>query len=274
MNVWSHKNLTCFLLLLHLSSMGLASKTNNGVIEDILHQLSNIHQLIASDRLESQLPIVTVSFAQSLDGKMAPYKDPSESETVGNYPLSGKESLRLTHAIRSMHDGILIGGKTLALDNPRLNNRLWNLHLNIKQPIPIVFDTNLDHLSKIKNSLRAENFIVCCSERAANSLESLPTPVLLCPCPCAPDGRIDLRQALTQLYHRHGIKTLMVEGGAQIISSLFQEDLVNAICVTIAPKLLSHGIAPEYGDRALDLTASSSSYLLGKDIVLLSKVNT
>ena len=251
-----------------------SANANDHVVEQILEQIKKIHELERNNRHERQLqlPLVTVSFAQSLDGKLAPLKKASSSETAANFPLSGDGSLRVTHAIRSMHDGILIGGKTLALDNPRLTNRLWNSHANVPQPIPIVLDTHLDHLGKIKDSMRAQNLIVCCSEQAADSLESLSEPVLICPCPCGPDGRIDLRQALSNLHQHHGIKSLMVEGGAQVISSFFENDLVDALCITIAPKLISRGIAPLYGSGVLDLTSRSLVYRLGSDSIVISSM--
>ena len=262
---------TAFIIFGFLLSMASAN-ANHQVVEQILEQIKRIHQLERNNRQELHLPLVTVSFAQSLDGKLAPLKDSSESDTLANFPLSGDESLRLTHAIRSMHDGILIGGNTLSLDNPRLTNRLWNSHPDGPQPIPIVLDTHLNHLSKLKDTLQAQNLIVCCSEEAADSLESLPEPVLICPCPCGPDGRIDLRRALSILYQDHGIKSLMIEGGAQVVSSFFEDDLVDALCITIAPKLISRGIAPQYGSRVLDLTSRSIVHRLGSDSIVLSSM--
>lgn len=243
-------------------------------IQELQAQLRDIHQHVADSRQAAHLPIVTVSFAQSLDGKIAPYKDLAQTDTLGNYPLSGPESLSLTHAIRSMHDGILIGGKTLAIDNPRLNNRLWDQVSKDEnaQPVPIILDTHLNHLANMKAALRARNPIICCSEQAADSLESLPEAVILCPCPCGHDGRIDLRQALTRLHHHHHVRKLMVEGGAQVIESFFEEGLVDAICLTIAPKLLGHGISPNFGPCILELAGNSGFHILGKDCILISPI--
>jgi riboflavin-specific deaminase-like protein len=261
------------LLLIGRSIITGMASTTDDAIQDILQKIQMMHQSVQAQRKEQKLPIVTVSFAQSLDGKLAPFQESSDTETIGNYPLSGSESLKMTHAIRAMHNGILIGGKTLALDNPRLNNRLWQLGgSEQRQPIPIALDTNLNHLRALQGTVKAQQLIVCCSEEAASSLESLPAAVVLCPCPCGPDGRIDLKAALNKLYHRHGIQTLMVEGGAQVISSVVQDGLVDVLCITIAPKVLSRGIAITYGRSALDLAETSVAYQLGDDSIRLASL--
>lgn len=53
-----------------------------------------------------------------------------------------------------------------------------------------------------------------------------------------PLGRIDLAELLRKL-HSEGIKSLMVEGGQQIISSFLREpSLIDTIIITVAPVLV------------------------------------
>ena len=47
--------------------------------------------------------------------------------------LSSKAALKLFHRIRSMHNGILVGSKTIEVDNPRLTVR-YNMKA-VQQPI-------------------------------------------------------------------------------------------------------------------------------------------
>ena len=63
-------------------------------------------------------PFVTLTYAQSLDGSIA-YKQ-GES-----FPISGKESMTMTHRLRTEHDAILVGIGTLLADNPRLTAQDW-----------------------------------------------------------------------------------------------------------------------------------------------------
>ncbi|KAG6842450.1 hypothetical protein C0991_007580 [Blastosporella zonata] len=84
-------------------------------------------------------PLVTLTFAQSLDAKIA-------GQHGKQLILSGKESMLLTHWMRTMHDAILVGIGTALNDNPQLNARLlpplsegqrYNL------PRPVIVDSRL-----------------------------------------------------------------------------------------------------------------------------------
>ena len=60
---------------------------------------------------------VTLTYAQSIDGSIATGKGYQTS-------ISCPESLRMTHDLRTIHEGILIGIGTLLADNPSLTARL------------------------------------------------------------------------------------------------------------------------------------------------------
>ncbi|VEU36410.1 unnamed protein product, partial [Pseudo-nitzschia multistriata] len=128
-------------------------------------------------------PFVTLTYAQSIDGKIALLLDraargasPRAAATSSNFAISGHESLRLTHALRSVHDAIVVGGNTLAVDNPRLGNRLWKTTGasdswsdrcgSGHQPRPVVLDTHLRSVRALGAAMRAERPIVCCSKGA------------------------------------------------------------------------------------------------------------
>ncbi|KAG5340920.1 hypothetical protein C0989_012543 [Termitomyces sp. Mn162] len=59
-------------------------------------------------------PLVTLTFAQSIDAKIA-------GQHGKQLILSGKESMILTHWMRTMHDAILVGIGTALNDDPQLN---------------------------------------------------------------------------------------------------------------------------------------------------------
>ncbi|KAI0639954.1 dihydrofolate reductase-like domain-containing protein [Trametes polyzona] len=86
-------------------------------------------------------PYVTLTFAQSLDAKIA-------GRGGKQLILSGKESMVMTHWMRTLHDAILVGIGTALNDNPQLNTR----HLpplpegylgRYRLPRPVVLDTHL-----------------------------------------------------------------------------------------------------------------------------------
>jgi riboflavin biosynthesis pyrimidine reductase len=256
-------------------------------------------------RQQANMPFVTASFAQSLNGILAPYcedehfaadrekhslnmimdgttttttvantstpspRKKKKKTTTSNYPLSAPSSLVLTHGIRSIHDGILIGGRTLSMDNPRLTNRLWTRTGNnnaVVQPIPIVLDTHLTHLRRLGAHCRAATaaannnksiMIVCCSHQAATQWKESPIPALehavqILPCRCCSSRtvdnddsdqslQLDLKDVLSRLCDLHGIQSIMVEGGATVLSSFLEQNLIDCLCITIAPTILMSG---------------------------------
>ena len=77
-------------------------------------------------------PFVVLSYAQSVDGSIA-------GRNRERNRLSSPESMALTHGIRALCDGILIGIGTLLSDDPRLTVT----HACGPHPQPVVLDTHL-----------------------------------------------------------------------------------------------------------------------------------
>lgn len=228
-------------------------------------------------------PFITLAYAQSLDGMIGLHlPDVVEDESgdvdaicrikrpgvrSSNLPLSGTESLILTHALRSIHDAVLVGGSTLSTDNPQLSNRLWKRGgenpSRLRQPRPVVLDTELRHLKMVAGEMMAVGAIVCCSLEAAEAATSdfcpslteidgnVPRLVLL-PCKRDPAGQgLDLVDVMRKLYNLHGIRSVMVEGGSAVLSAFATataqhpvsvmgrgEGFLDCICITISPKLI------------------------------------
>ncbi len=209
------------------------------------------------------LPFVTLSYAQSLDGSIAARR----GEALG---LSGPESLRLTHRLRSMHDAILVGIGTVLSDNPRLTVRL----VNGQNPRPIVVDSSLR--IPLNCRLFAENSVnpwVAATEKYPASrreaLEASGASVLTFR--SDNKGQVDLRSMLRRLGEM-GIVSLMVEGGSRIITSFLFGGLANYLVLTIAPVLVGglHGVndlgRKEFpGVHSLDQLGHK---WLGKDLIL------
>jgi riboflavin-specific deaminase-like protein len=195
-----------------------------------------------------QRPFVTLAYAQSLDGKIAIV---SKDALSSNFAISSPESLLLTHALRSMHDAILVGGNTLVIDNPRLNNRRWKEEDDTSmstpcQPRPVVLDSSLQNIRRMGQTHKAKNLIVCCSQNATEHFnqhidELQKSSITLLPCSIQEDGQLDLHDVLNQLKEKFGIQSVMVEGGAAVLTSFIQEELVDLQCVTISNKLLGSG---------------------------------
>jgi GTP cyclohydrolase II len=171
---------------------------------------------------------VTLSYAQSLDGSIASFRGQKSL-------LSCRESRILTHRLRSAHDAVLVGIETVIADDPLLTVRL----VKGGNPVPVVLDSNL-RLPLSANLLKNEQspFIAAtinaCRERQA-ILERLGAKVVR----TTPDerGRVNLRSLLYQLWNS-GVKSLMVEGGAGVITSFLSQRLVDHLVITVAPCFL------------------------------------
>ena len=190
--------------------------TLNQKIEQWLHNHKT--NFSAIDR-----PFVTLSYAQSLDGSIAVHAGESLA-------LSGTESTCLTHQLRSLHDGILVGISTVLTDDPRLSVREWKG----PSPQPIVLDSHL----RMPASARLWQMDTkrCWVLTTVQQDSSSDGPEILSVQSDA-EGRVCLTAALQLLYQR-GIRSLMVEGGANVITAFLKMRLADALVLTIAPRLV------------------------------------
>ena len=194
-------------------------------------------------REKAGLPFVTVSYAQSLDGSIA---------LRPGYPLaiSCPESQRLTHSLRALHEGILVGIGTVLADDPQLTVR----NVPGQNPQPIILDSRLRFPPYARllagNGRRPWIFTTQNAEvgRARSLEESGAVVFRFSP---DPDGRIGVRPLLESLGEQ-GVVSLMVEGGIQVITSFLLARMVNQMVVTIAPFLVG-------GTRVIEALADRES---------------
>jgi len=190
-------------------------------------------------------PRVTLAYAQSLDGSIA-------AQPGHPLALSGAESLRLTHALRARHDAILVGIGTMLADDPQLTVRL----VEGRNPRPVIVDSQLRCPTGARLFLAAAGQPIIATttlapESRAVALQQAGARILRLP--HTPDGRVSLPDLLTAL-RAEGIASLMVEGGAGIITSFIRLQLVDEIALTIAP-LFVGGVRAVTGLLSADAAA-------------------
>ena len=174
-------------------------------------------------------PWVTLSYAQSLDGCIA-------ARPGQPLALSGPQSLVLTHRLRAAHDAILVGSGTVLADDPRLTVRL----AEGKDPQPVIVDSWL-RFPVDANLLRGHSpppWIAARDEADQDRqrlLEMANARVLRLQ--ADPGGGVCL-VALLECLGTLGINSLMVEGGAHIITSFLREQLVDLLVLTVSPLLV------------------------------------
>lgn len=193
-----------------------------------MRHLLNVHQTdVAATGERHRTPIqVTLSYAQSLDGSITAKRGESLA-------LSSSDSRVRTHELRAAHDAILVGIGTLLADDPRLTVR----YAKGAHPQPVVLDSALRFPSNaallshptlrpwIVTTPRAD----AAEERRIEKAGGVVVRVV-----AGRDGRVDLGALLDEL-HRRGVRSLMVEGGAAVITSFLAAELVNRVAITVAP---------------------------------------
>jgi 3,4-dihydroxy 2-butanone 4-phosphate synthase/GTP cyclohydrolase II len=180
-------------------------------------------------RIKHNRPFITVSYAQSVDGSIAT----RSRQPIG---LSGPESAVLTHRIRACSDTILIGIGTLLTDDPQLDVRF----VEGNSPQPIVLDTHLRTPldAKLVKRPNARPWIINAEdEHSRQSVAMRDAGSRPISCATSQDGKIDLH-ALMKILAENKINSVMVEGGARVITSFVNSRLVDQFVVTLSPRFV------------------------------------
>ncbi len=180
-------------------------------------------------------PFVTVKMAVSLDGRMCLANGSSKW-------LTGIEARTLAHGIRAENDAVLVGVGTVLADDPELTVR----HVAGVNPLRVVLDNHGRTPANAKVRGTDGKCVVMSGE--------------------------NLHEVLRELARR-GVNTLMVEGGARVISSFLREGLADYVKVFVSPRILGEGggieICAGFGavSEALRLSGMKST-VCGEDILL------
>jgi 5-amino-6-(5-phosphoribosylamino)uracil reductase/diaminohydroxyphosphoribosylaminopyrimidine deaminase/5-amino-6-(5-phosphoribosylamino)uracil reductase len=214
-------------------------------------------------------PVVTLSYAQTLDGRLA-------TSTGSSQWISAPESLRFSHELRAEHDAIMVGVGTVCKDDPRLTVRL----AAGRNPLRVVVDSTLRTplTAAVLKEGAAPGTVLAVTDRAPaakrNEVRALGATVLCLPTDAG--GGVDLVALLAAL-HRRGVGSVLVEGGAGMITALLQARLADRLVVCIAPKILGAGIEAvgDLGIRELARTllmTDTSVTRYGVDLVLDGRI--
>lgn len=211
-------------------------------------------------------PFVTLTYAQSLDGSIAARR--------GEMTLiSGPEAMTLTHRIRAAHDAVLIGIGTVLSDDPRLTVRL----VDGRNPQPVIVDSQLRFpLSARMMREGVTPWIATTLEADAGRRRVLEQAGIKVLClPTEQNGRVRL-DALLQELSRQGVQSVMVEGGASIITGFLNSHLADRLVLTIAPRLLDglnavEGLRPN--SKLLPYLPRPTYRALGEDVILFGELD-
>ncbi|KAK4178227.1 putative 5-amino-6-uracil reductase [Triangularia setosa] len=233
----------------------------------------------------SPKPHLTLTYATSLDASLS--LAPGVRTT-----LSGPFSKAMTHYLRTRHDAILIGCTTATVDNPALNSRLESITSLDQQPRPVILDpkgrwefTEDSQVIRLAAEFKGKGPWVVTTrgkeaEERAGLLERVGGKYLFLETGEGEKGRFEWGDVLRVL-GKEGLKSVMVEGGGEVINSLLAEPenrLVDSVIVTIAPTWLGQGgvvVSPpprrEGGPPQLRL-GDVSWQPHGEDVVLCGRI--
>ena len=167
-----------------------------------------------------------------------------------------------------MHDAIIVGVGTVISDNPQLTVR----RVPGRNPQPVVLDTHLripmDCRLLADGALKP--WIATLDSADPDRKQALETAgaAVLC-APASSDGRVDLPRLLQELAQL-GIRSVMVEGGVQVIRSVIDARLVDYLVTTVAPRFVGGELGARLQSKLL--TGPHMKHFghckLGRDLVL------
>jgi diaminohydroxyphosphoribosylaminopyrimidine deaminase/5-amino-6-(5-phosphoribosylamino)uracil reductase len=189
------------------------------------------------------LPLVIAKFAASLDGKIAATSGDSRW-------VSGPESRRWAHRQRTMVDAIMVGVRTVLVDNPELTarpepgegSRLPDGQP--RQPLRVVADSHGRTPASARVLQGSAKTLVATTDASSEAwrqqMRDAGAEVLALP---PAGGRVDLGELLRALASRD-ILSLLVEGGGELLGGFFDLGLVDKVQAIIAPIIIGGQEAP------------------------------
>jgi len=174
-------------------------------------------------------PFVFLCTGMSLDGKISTSKR-IQSEIATN------DDRKMLWDCRIKADAILIGGNQLRLDDPKLTVKTEE-----RQQKRIAIGKSKE---PIKAAVVSKKILFTTAKTSSEELEFFRkiADVYVCG-----NEKVNLKQALSKL-HDLGVKSLMVEGGGELIFSLFKENLVDEINLKIGNLIIGGRISPTFCD--------------------------
>ena len=198
-------------------------------------------------------PYLIAHLAQTLDGFIA-------TESGESKYISSDDNLTHIHMIRAISDIIIVGYKTVELDNPMLTTR----YVKGKSPMRIIIDKN-NKLSKKYNVFkncdgRTYKLISDNIKIKSNNIFQLPLI----------EDKFDVYD-IYSLMKKLRKKIVFIEGGGSTVSDFYNKDILDRLHICISPSILGKGRSSFITQRrrSLDgvLKHKANYSKMGKDIL-------
>jgi len=192
---------------------------------------------------------------QSLDGRIATVSGRSNC-------INGPQGIAHLHRLRALVDAVVVGAGTVRADDPQLTVRC----VSGPNPVRVVIDPRgtlpADARAFANDGVRRIVITRRQTGVAAHGAETIALP--------DKDGRIEPRAILDALVER-GLRRILIEGGAQTVSSFLSAGCLDRLHVVVAPMILGSGIAgldlPPIADMTGALRVPMHAHALGSDVL-------
>ncbi|WP_394763164.1 RibD family protein [Phenylobacterium sp.] len=181
---------------------------------------------------------ITTLSELTIDGKLALHRTSSSKEL---FDYSSDELKAWFHGLRAQCDAIMVGANTVRVDDPLLTVR----HVEGRSPLRVI--PSSDGLLPLTSALLNDGLATLvavgrtASPQTIAALAAKPgVEVVRCG-----EAEVDLA-ALMDILAERGVRSLIVEGGSTLLSSLFGRGLVSKIIIKHIPIISGDPEAPTY----------------------------
>jgi diaminohydroxyphosphoribosylaminopyrimidine deaminase/5-amino-6-(5-phosphoribosylamino)uracil reductase len=217
--------------------------------------------------VSTKKPFVIAKCGMSLDGRIATHTGDSKWVT-------GEASREWVHRLRNQVDAILVGSRTVMLDDPSLTTRLNGSET--RDPVRVVLDSH-EYLDASRSVFHqdspAPTWVATASDE---TFEAADDTIMV----GASAGGLDMAELMGELAKRE-ITTVLIEGGGSTLGSAFEAGIVDKVMFFIAPKIVGgreavsavEGAGVEKMNDAIslrDMTATA----VGSDVLLQAYVES
>jgi len=218
-------------------------------------------------------PFVTLNVAMTADGK---------TDTVARRgaTISSPHDLARVDRLRAESDAVLVGGRTLLGDDPRLTVKSADLRAERRargleeNPIKVGIVSNADLRDDSRFLTAGPAQVMLFTTQRTSSAQIIRLRERGARVFVTGERRVDLVRAFHRL-REHGVKRLLVEGGGTLNAELLRLRLVDEVYLYIAPLIFGGADAPTLADgvglqrkEAIHLQLSTAETLRDGGIVV------
>jgi diaminohydroxyphosphoribosylaminopyrimidine deaminase/5-amino-6-(5-phosphoribosylamino)uracil reductase len=220
---------------------GINALRESGIRCDVGVRAAEADWILAPYRklVESCRPWVIAKWAMTLDGKLA-------TRTGDSKWISSEASRGVVHQLRGRVDAVIVGSGTAKADDPLLTARPAD-HADLKRVATrIVVDSgaSLSPTSRLVQTAGDVPVMLATGPDAPRATcEKLSVPGLEMYYCQGDDHEVRLRSLMDELGRRR-MTNVLVEGGSQLLGTLFNLRAIDEVHVFIAPKIAGGAAAP------------------------------